>query len=291
MPENTNIDDNISENPEIPESEQSNDAGIASIESVIITPQPEIENMETHAHHLHHAPGKKIWHYFYEFLMLFLAVFCGFLAENWREHYVERHREKEFINSIKTDLDDDIVQLDNQISLQKVSIEQLDSLITLLGNPIIKDSKTRQLYFFGRRASRSIYFTNNDRTIQQMKNSGGFRLIQNQAASNKIMDYYKLMSVIQEQTERVYLENEDYKRIAIKVFDPIIFRDMVVNEAIARLENDPPLLTYDQLTLKELAGTVQYLKGSRTTILSNIEILKEKAINLIEFLKKEYDID
>src|SRR5882724_522556 len=49
-------------------------------------------NMETHAHHLHHAPGKKIWHYFYEFLMLFLAVFSGFLAENWREHYVEHER-------------------------------------------------------------------------------------------------------------------------------------------------------------------------------------------------------
>ncbi len=42
--------------------------------------------MDTHAHHLHHAPGKRIWHYFYEFLMLFLAVFCGFLAENFREH-------------------------------------------------------------------------------------------------------------------------------------------------------------------------------------------------------------
>jgi hypothetical protein len=48
--------------------------------------------METHAHHLHHAPGKKIWHYFYEFLMLFLAVFCGFLAENFREHHLEKER-------------------------------------------------------------------------------------------------------------------------------------------------------------------------------------------------------
>ena len=35
--------------------------------------------METHAHHLHKAPEKNFWHYFYEFLMLFFAVFCGFL--------------------------------------------------------------------------------------------------------------------------------------------------------------------------------------------------------------------
>ena len=49
--------------------------------------------MEVHAHS--HSHGKKNWkNYFWEFLMLFLAVFCGFLAENQREHYVEYQREK-----------------------------------------------------------------------------------------------------------------------------------------------------------------------------------------------------
>jgi hypothetical protein len=43
--------------------------------------------MEEHAH-LHlasvetHIERKKFFHYLWEFLMLFLAVFCGFLAEN-----------------------------------------------------------------------------------------------------------------------------------------------------------------------------------------------------------------
>src|SRR5262245_43676916 len=39
-------------------------------------------NMETHAHHLHKAPGKKWTHFFFAFFMLILAVFAGFLAEN-----------------------------------------------------------------------------------------------------------------------------------------------------------------------------------------------------------------
>ena len=47
--------------------------------------------MEVHAHS--HTAGKKWTHYFWDFLMLFLAVFCGFLAENIREHSVEKHRE------------------------------------------------------------------------------------------------------------------------------------------------------------------------------------------------------
>jgi hypothetical protein len=48
--------------------------------------------MEVHAHT--HTARKKWTHYLWEFLMLFLAVFCGFLAENQREHFVEHQREK-----------------------------------------------------------------------------------------------------------------------------------------------------------------------------------------------------
>jgi len=39
--------------------------------------------MEVHRHA--HTDRKKWTHYLWEFLMLFLAVFCGFLAENQRE--------------------------------------------------------------------------------------------------------------------------------------------------------------------------------------------------------------
>ena len=55
-------------------------------------------------HHHSHTERKKWTHYFWEFLMLFLAVFCGFLAENQREHFVERKREKEYIRSMIEDL-------------------------------------------------------------------------------------------------------------------------------------------------------------------------------------------
>src|SRR5262245_40925991 len=64
-------------------------------------------NMEVHKHP-HDVMHKKNWvEYFLEFLMLFLAVFLGFLAENQREHIVDRRREKElmteFVNDLKLD--------------------------------------------------------------------------------------------------------------------------------------------------------------------------------------------
>ena len=58
--------------------------------------------MEVHAHT--HTARKKWTHYLWEFLMLFLAVFCGFLAENQREHMIENQREKQYINSFIEDL-------------------------------------------------------------------------------------------------------------------------------------------------------------------------------------------
>src|ERR1043165_8938482 len=63
------------------------------------TNQLQTESMEVHKHP-HHVTHKKKWgEYFLEFLMLFLAVFLGFLAENFREHRVEKERGKQFIES------------------------------------------------------------------------------------------------------------------------------------------------------------------------------------------------
>jgi len=61
--------------------------------------------MEVHAHT--HTPRKKWTHYFWEFLMLFLAVFAGFLAENQREHIVEHGREKQYMQSLYSDVKKD----------------------------------------------------------------------------------------------------------------------------------------------------------------------------------------
>jgi hypothetical protein len=59
--------------------------------------------MEVHAHSHNH--GKKNWKaYFWEFLMLFLAVFCGFLAEYQLEHKIEKDRELQYIRSLYEDL-------------------------------------------------------------------------------------------------------------------------------------------------------------------------------------------
>src|ERR1041385_4874182 len=63
--------------------------------------------MEVHAHS--HTERKKFTHYLWEFLMLFLAVFCGFLAENIREHMVEQRRARELAKNLYAELRTDSI--------------------------------------------------------------------------------------------------------------------------------------------------------------------------------------
>ena len=63
--------------------------------------------MEVHHHpDFHHKP-KKWREHILEFIMIFLAVSMSFFAESYREHLVERKKEKEYIKSMVEDLRND----------------------------------------------------------------------------------------------------------------------------------------------------------------------------------------
>ena len=129
-------------------------------------------------HHHSHTARKKWTHYFWEFLMLFLAVFCGFLAEYFLEHTIEKDREKQYVISMYEDLKMDTTALNSIIQNRTRRSEMLDSIFFLMDNP--GDHKS-DLYFYARHLTRTapVLFFNNDRTIQQLKYSGGLRLITN----------------------------------------------------------------------------------------------------------------
>ena len=141
-------------------------------------------------HHHSHTPRKKWTHYFWEFLMLFLAVFAGFLAENQREHYVEHIREKQFIKSLINDIKVDAGRLNRLIENRNIRDLRLDSLFRLL-NSENADQHTKEIYFLATVIPRITLtqFTANDGTMQQLKNAGGLRLIRSYAVTDSIINY------------------------------------------------------------------------------------------------------
>ncbi len=106
------------------------------------------QDMEVH-HHTHPAHGKKNWKsYFWEFLMLFLAVFCGFLAEYKLEQTIERHREKEYMQLMVEDLKKDTANINTMVAGNRILITGLDSLLDLLSNPQPGQDYQRKIFTF-----------------------------------------------------------------------------------------------------------------------------------------------
>jgi len=246
--------------------------------------------MEVH-HHAHTA-RKKWTHYFWEFLMLFLAVFCGFLAEYQLEHKIEKDREKQFINSLISDLQDDIKIIDEKITNDQTGILQVDTLINLLNNPELAKQNGDQLYFVSRMGPRSEPFANNSRTFDQLKNSGGFRLIRNTEASNNIMGYYNHFALIRLMEDNYNHEFDNYKKVGAKILDPAILRRQEKdNGEILRSNDNPSLQTYDKSLLKEFAFHTLQMNGSRRSKVLLLENLKKAAADLINSLQHKYHIN
>jgi hypothetical protein len=161
--------------------------------------------MEVHAHT--HTARKKWTHYFWEFLMLFFAVFCGFLAENQREHMIEHQREKTYMNSLITDLKGDTATIRSVISFCITKFHGLDTLAQLLNKDVLAMNEEKELYYLNSRYAANVSFmVFNERTIKQLMNSGNLRLVRKQETSDSIINYYgQFMDVIKGQ-EDVYGE-------------------------------------------------------------------------------------
>jgi len=245
--------------------------------------------MEVHAHA--HTERKRLKHYLFEFLMLFLAVFLGFLAENFREHRVEINREHEYIKSLTEDLNDDAHNLDSMIAFEQAGLEELDTLINLLDDPVLAKLNGDEIYYVARQGPREYPFPVTSRTIDQLKNSGGFLLIRNVQVSKQVITYYNQYSPVKLLEDNYHLEFDDYKRVAAKIFDPAILRRQENNASyIMRSHNNPSLLSYDAALLKELGFHVVQMSGSRRSKLRMLQAQKTKAIQLKSYLQREYHL-
>lgn len=254
-----------------------------------LQPKAQPSNMETHAHHLHKAPDHGWKHYLFEFFMLFLAITLGFFVENIREHHVETIREKQFMKSLIADLENDTVVLREHIAHLKSGIAMMDSMIVLLNNPAQLPTNTGPLYYFGRLSPRLRTLSINTRTFEQLKNSGGFRLIDDINTSNKIMTYYERLPLIKQLEEIYQREFDNYKIVAAKIFSPAVLKAMEgPNDEIMRATNNPILPSKDSELLRELAVFSVYMNGSRRGILYLEENLVKTSNELIKYLREEY---
>ena len=247
--------------------------------------------METHRNHLHNSPGKKFRHYFYEFIMLFLAVFAGFTAENIREHKIERTREEVYMKNLYEDLKDDISNFAEYEHSTIVYLSTIDSMMLLMNKPD-RDLYMSRIYYLSRSATlkANSFFSPNDRTFEQMKYSGSLRLISNRLIADSVSGYYYSLKKIEAQNEIIKDRITDYMLAMGKVFDGQIlfqiFKDKKEpdNKSIKLLTNDP-------IAINMLLTSTQYYYGSRMLQKNHCTERTLKAQRLLQLIKQEYHFE
>jgi len=245
--------------------------------------------MEVHHHPT--TPRKKSSHYFFEFFMLFLAVFCGFLAENWREHIVERKREKEFISNMIRDLESDTAELNRCIAGNLRKANNYDSLWTLLKQSDFAHH-TNQLYYHFIPTTYYLPFHATKSTIRQLENSGGLRLIHNKEAANNIVSYYNEVTAAEGQLNTFTRYFDQYHEIAFTVFDYSQIDTLFYKrEQLLTSQVNRTLITTDQTTVKILFNKLYALWFILNSYIGYLQELEKESTSTLVFLKKEYHLE
>jgi hypothetical protein len=255
-----------------------------------INPIQDTENMEVHHHpDLHHKP--KLWkEYLLEGLMIFIAVTMGFFAEKIRENISDREKEKELMQSLIVDLKEDSIAIQNQINTSQQRQVYSDSLIKIVHDGNVIDNSAC-FYYYGRITARWTAFSNNSRSVDQMKNGGLFRVIKNDNVVKQLMTYYEYIPQIKNLEDRQVVVDNEYRKIAVQVFDPYIFSQMLnAADTIDRPTSAILLLTTDKKTLLALAGWAHYSISNRSATTDAEKKLLAKGEELITLVKKEYQL-
>lgn len=248
--------------------------------------------MEVHAHS--HSHGKKNWKsYFWEFLMLFLAVFCGFLAEWQLERTIEHQREKQFIQSLTEDLKRDTTQLRRYVLFTRYVLQYCDSVQLCIGNAdIFKNSDN--FYNYTRELARFMRFNPTDRTMQQLKNAGNMRLIRKWSVSNAITDYDSKTKNLAELDGQLNEQIVKYRQYLIEFLDLSSYDKL--NPAGSFMSSDiktkgnPQYISNDPQKVKMIYNQVFTLKIFLTAVENSAEEIILNGKQLIDLLQKEYYI-
>jgi hypothetical protein len=254
-------------------------------------------------HHHAHTRRKKWTHYFWEFLMLFLAVFCGFLAEIQLEHKIERDRAKILANNLYQETYADSVAVSKAIVNRNMKEKESQYFIAY-----VKDSNlvTLSPHFFKAFSTSllnttMVLFEPNDGILNQLRNSGELRYFKNADLQSAISSLSVKIAHLRTRNEREYGYVEAHNRpFLLKHFDYRWYEEFTKNGALTlseALKQNPPvsqpaklvnLSSFNRQEAESIASYYQLMLRSTRQV--QYKEYAEANHKLLEALRKQYKI-
>ncbi len=272
------------------------DKAIAPLSEPLFNSTENTEPMEVH-HHAHHGHGKKTWkNYFWEFFMLFLAVFCGSLAELQVEHYVEHQREKKYAQTLVEDLKNDTLDLSGDIKGWDRMRLRADTIMMEMEKPVDLCDH-RLLYKCVSIINNNNTFLYHDRTIQQLKSSGNFRLIDNKAIADSIVEYDAWIQKTINDIEGTYgrVMWPEIQRLENQLFNTKYFKivrdSALLDAAFLQFPEKIKMQTGKEDIVFQFYNKVNNHKTLSEARIYYLTATLRRATHLLELLNKEYHFD
>ncbi len=265
------------------------------------TPEPTPETKPMEVHHHAHAHGKKNWRsYMWEFVMLFLAVFCGFLAEYYLEHRIEKERSKQFIESFYEDLKTDTARISLFTRFDDEKIAGLGNLSNCYDALVKNMHDASCLREIAKHTAINRPFIHTDRTLKQLGNSGGFRLLKTEDADSIISYDQQYINFLDFQGS-IFQEAQDNVRNTFntlvnfkantQMFRPEPGKKIAVESFYAGAVTEPLLFSGDKSLLNKYFNELQsYYRVTYNHKRMLLE-LKEKQERLIAHFKVKYHFE
>ena len=251
------------------------------------------DNMEVHHHpDIHHKP-KKWKEYFLEFLMIFLAVSMGFIAENLREHLTERAKEKQYIEGFIRNLKDDTASLRHVIEFDRRQAKGVDSMLTLSHVNMAIDSNRKSFYYYViKYCYSSSSFKSNDATFQQLKSTGDYRLIEKDHVADSLTKYDRDIHGVYGQGDYYEIYYKEIVSMLDELTDMTVLGDTTFIKNGKMMNKSFPQLRVENGKLITFFNKIFVFKFITSSYIgNNLKPQLENSKRLIKFLKTKYSIE
>ena len=225
--------------------------------------------------------------------MLFLAVFCGFLAEYKLEHVIEHQREKQYMISMIKDLESDTTSLNEGFPRKDGRIKAIDSLFDYFSAHPGTNKIPGYVYRLMARATWDRSYDRNSVTFNQLKNSGGMRLIRRSIVADSLSSYDHAW----ERSDFWRQFYREQQKAIVEFMGAIINDNSLLTWYRNNTSHNPVANIPDSISIEintaQLLPLLNYLSRQKSYTLQdkeNYQKISVKAARLIELIKKEYHL-
>lgn len=227
-----------------------------------------------------------------EIVLVVIGILIALQLNNWKETNAERKIERDYIISLIEDITKDTDNFNTAINQNKQRVKNLDSFASLCFN-YEKDNDYKIFYRYMVSLRHPDFVSQTDRTLAQLKNAGGMRLITKKTTADSIIqyeDYFKKLTNQQGWCEGML---KDLLNAGISIFNFKYlpkYEGERIKQSIDDFKNTAKIESPNEKLMVGLGNIASTYGAITEYYLILLKEGKQRSIDLIKVLKTDYEI-